>query len=68
MAIWFAVTLPAVVKLPAAWSAGPLPSSYTASSKTVPSIPLPKGVQVAPSHLAMRFAATPLTTVKLPPT
>src|SRR5262245_3349066 len=56
-----AATPPALVKFPPAYSAGPVPSSYTASAWTnvePPVIPLPSDDQLEPFHLAMRFAGS----------
>jgi hypothetical protein len=44
---------PAVVKMPPAYSAGPLPSSWDARVNTGPSMPTPSADQIAPSHRAM---------------
>src|SRR5687767_7297493 len=53
------LTAPANEKCPAAWSAGPLPSSSKVRAKTAPFTPLPICDQPEPVHLAMPSAATP---------
>ncbi len=60
---------PAAVKSPATYSCGPVPSSSTASSCTVPSMPAASGDHDWPSKRAMFAAGTPpLTDVKSPAT
>src|SRR5262245_20660886 len=54
-AIRFAGTPPAVVNVPPAKSARPLPSLKPLRVSTKPFIPLPSADQLEPSHLAIRF-------------
>src|SRR5262245_61203129 len=65
----FALTPPATVNEPPAYSAGPppFPSSKTASALTVRSVPLPTRDQLEPSQRAMLLAATPPAVEKVPP-
>src|SRR5215813_1705560 len=68
-----AATPPAMVKFPAAYSAGRWgpagpSSSKTASANTEPSVPPPTGDQADPLHLAMLLTTWPLTVSKSPPT
>src|SRR5262245_9126033 len=70
-AMQLAGTPPAAVKVPAAYSACPLPSSKTVSALTmapVPVKPLPRADQLDPFQAAMDFAATPPAVEKSPPT
>src|SRR5262245_7408005 len=59
-AIRLAAAPPAIVKSPATYSAGPVPSSNTVTARaTPPCNPLPSADQLAPFHLATPFAGTP---------
>jgi hypothetical protein len=50
-------------------SAGPVPSSWTASALTSPlPMPAPSALHAVPSHAAMREAGTPPAVEKVPPT
>src|SRR5688572_17073353 len=68
-AMRFAARPPALVKSPPATSAGPLPSSWTASASTEADafIPLPSADQAFPSHCAMQLAGTPPALANAPP-
>src|SRR5262245_25529015 len=48
---------PALVKLPPAGRAGPVPSSYTARAQAGPSSPIPNPDQLEPSHFARYLVA-----------
>src|SRR5262245_52072733 len=67
-AMWFAVTAPAIVNSPPAYSARPVPSLWTVRELTVPFTPLPTADQVFPSHLATWLALMPPAVVNAPPT
>src|SRR5262245_60294739 len=57
----FTLTAPDFLKYPPAYNWGPLPLSYTASAATPASKPAPMGLQVVPSHFAMKLTCTPPT-------
>jgi hypothetical protein len=57
---------PAWAKRPVTWSAGPLPSSWTASANTSPSGPPGTADQLVPFQRARLETATPPAVVNFP--
>src|SRR5260370_27850670 len=70
LAMLLAVTSPATLKMPPAYSAGPVPSSNTARANNNACgllIPLPSEAHTAPSHLAILAASVPPAILQNPP-